>query len=185
MVQGRDLQPCWPRSGRGACRTCRRPDRACRVTPGAGSTPARGAGTGPPSSRAPGRPRRFERCGTRSGYDRTRSRSASNTLSIRVLTAAMSADSRPSDACMCDSIASTLPAIREICQPLSSAPAAAITSSTSPHAHAYPSLPSAVAPQSVPGGPIHSPRSEGYALVRRRRSSTPRRPRPIIAVRQH
>ena len=33
--------------GRGACRTCRRPGRACRATLGAGSTPARGAGAGP------------------------------------------------------------------------------------------------------------------------------------------
>ena len=37
----------------GACRTCRRPGRACRATPGAGSTPARGDGVGPPSC-APG-----------------------------------------------------------------------------------------------------------------------------------
>ena len=51
--------------GRGACRTCRdRLGRACRATLAGGSTPARGAGAGPPS-RAPGRPRaEFKRCGT-------------------------------------------------------------------------------------------------------------------------
>ena len=38
--------------GRGACRTCRRLGRACRATPGAGSTPARGAGAGAAISRA-------------------------------------------------------------------------------------------------------------------------------------
>ena len=49
--------------GRGACRTCRRPGRACRATPGAGSTPARGGGAGRPS-RAPDRPTRSGHCGT-------------------------------------------------------------------------------------------------------------------------
>ena len=44
--------------GRGACRTCRRPDRGCHATPGGGSTPGRGAGAGPPSC-APGRLTRF------------------------------------------------------------------------------------------------------------------------------
>ena len=49
--------------GRGACRTCRRPGRACRATLGAGRTPARGGDAARPS-RAPGRPTRSARCGT-------------------------------------------------------------------------------------------------------------------------
>ena len=49
--------------GRGACRTCRRLGRACRATPGAGSTPARGDGEGAPSC-APGRLTRCAHCGT-------------------------------------------------------------------------------------------------------------------------
>lgn len=38
----------------GLGRTCRRPGRACRATPRAGSPPARGAGVGPPSCAPPG-----------------------------------------------------------------------------------------------------------------------------------